>query len=323
MDIDYLLFLQTFRETTGAFLAPFLSWMSKFAVSFWPIAMMCMVYWVFDRKAGKRILAGFGSGLLANGFLKLVFCVYRPWIRDARIEPYGDSKVAATGYSFPSGHTTWATSLFGGIGLWARRRKRLLTACVLFAMMLLTMFSRNYLGVHTPQDVLVGFAATALMMALAARIENWTDEKPSRDLIVMAAGLALCAALAVFYELKPYPLTYLDDGSLLVDPARMKADSYEGLGFISAFVICRYFERRKFQFDEKLAWKDRFIIGVVALIPLYLWGVVCNSYLMAHVSRAFARFVGQAGVVVYTMLLTPWAMSRLRIPETFDGNEGI
>ena len=54
-----------------------------------------MIYWAFDRKAGRKILAGLGGGLFINGFLKLTFCVYRPWIRDTRILPYGDSKTAA------------------------------------------------------------------------------------------------------------------------------------------------------------------------------------------------------------------------------------
>ena len=64
---------------------------------------------MFDRAAGKRILAGFSLGLFLNGFLELLCCFYRPWIRDSRVFPYGDSKVTATGYSFPSGHSTFAT----------------------------------------------------------------------------------------------------------------------------------------------------------------------------------------------------------------------
>ena len=118
MDIEYLLYLQQFRETVGSILTPLMNAVTKLSAGFLPIAMMCMIYWAFDRKAGRKILAGLGGGLFINGFLKLTFCVYRPWIRDTRILPYGDSKTAATGYSFPSGHTTRATAMFGGSGLW-------------------------------------------------------------------------------------------------------------------------------------------------------------------------------------------------------------
>ncbi|MFR6582359.1 MAG: phosphatase PAP2 family protein [Ruminococcus sp.] len=64
--------------------------------------------------------------------------------------PYGDSKTAATGYSFPSGHTTRATAMFGGSGLWFMEKKHSVVAGLLFVLVFLTMFSRNYLGVHTP-----------------------------------------------------------------------------------------------------------------------------------------------------------------------------
>lgn len=95
------------------------------------------------------MFAGMSLAYLVNGFLKLTCCVYRPWIRDARVVPYGDSKVAATGYSFPSGHSTAATARYGSIGVWFRKRNKAIME-VMFASIFITMFSRNYLGVHTP-----------------------------------------------------------------------------------------------------------------------------------------------------------------------------
>lgn len=310
MDIEYLLLLQHFREGPGAFLAPFMNGVSKLAVGFVPVAMACVLYWALDRKAGRRILAGFGLGLLANGFLKLVCCVYRPWIRDARVEPYGDSKVAATGYSFPSGHSTMATALFGGTGLWANRKKGgwRWFSFVLFALVLLTLFSRNYLGVHTPQDVVVGFASTALMMYISCRIEDWTDADPSRDTIVAAGGILLCIALALFYTFKSYPLTYLADGSLLVDPVKMRGDSFEGIGFVSSFVVCRWFERRGPDFEKELAPKPRFLLSLIALIPLFLWLNVCCPWLMVTLGRSVGRFLHHVVLVFYTFILVPWSM---------------
>lgn len=56
MDIDYLLLLQHFREATNDLFSPFLIGLTNFAVGFWPIAMMAMVYWVFDRRVGKKCL---------------------------------------------------------------------------------------------------------------------------------------------------------------------------------------------------------------------------------------------------------------------------
>lgn len=59
-----------------------------------------------------------------NGAVKLSVCAYRPWIRDSRIVPAGDSKVAATGYSFPSGHTMCATAMYGTTAVWQRKKRK-------------------------------------------------------------------------------------------------------------------------------------------------------------------------------------------------------
>lgn len=313
MDINYLLLLQNFRESTQNVLSPFLMWMSDFAISFWPVAFACMVFWVFDRQAGKRILAGFGLGAMMNGLLKLTFRITRPWLRDDRVLPYGNSKVTATGYSFPSGHSTFATAMFGGVGWWQRNRNKVLSILLIGAMVL-TMFSRNYLGVHTPQDVLVGFGATALMMFIAAKIEDWTDKDPKRDFIVLAAGLVVCVILYFYYQSIPIEPLFDEAGTLIVDPIKMKADSFEGIGFLSSFVICRCFERRFFHFDTELKKKDRFIICVFALIPMYWWYTnimqICEP-----ISRALGRFAIHAGVVVYTMIIVPFVMSKIRLPK--------
>lgn len=311
MDINYLLLLQNLREHTESFLASVMDWFTKMSISFWPLAVMLMIYWAFDRKAGRRMFAGMSLAYFMNGFLKLTCCVYRPWIRDSRIMPYGDSKVAATGYSFPSGHSTAATARYGSIGMWFRKRNKLITA-VMFITIAITMFSRNYLGVHTPQDVLVGFAATVVMLVLGNVIENWSDkDAKKRDIIILVAGLILTVAAILYYEFKPYPLDYLSDGSLLVNPKKMIPDSFEGLGFVSAYVVCRIFERKGFNFDEVMDWKERFFIGVLALIPLMWWDSHIVNICVSLGSKAAGKYLWSEGIIVYTMIVVPFIMKKV------------
>ncbi|MBR3264493.1 MAG: phosphatase PAP2 family protein [Erysipelotrichaceae bacterium] len=70
----------------------------------------------------------------------------------------------ATGYSFPSGHSMNASTVFGG-GV-VRRDLPFVLRITLFLIMSLVGFSRLYLGVHTPQDVLVAFIAGMFVMSL-------------------------------------------------------------------------------------------------------------------------------------------------------------
>ncbi|WP_321973967.1 phosphatase PAP2 family protein [Paratractidigestivibacter sp.] len=309
MDIDYLLLLQNLRDASGAFLPELMGIISKIAVSELPLMLICFVYWALDRQGGKRILGGFSLGLFMNGLLKLTFCVYRPWIRDARVLPYGDAKVAATGYSFPSGHSTWATGCFGGTGEWLRRQGRRALCIVCWVCVALVMFSRNFLGVHTPQDVIVGFGTTALSIFAIYKLEAWTDEDPKRDLYVMIGGLALCVAAGAFYYLKPYPLDYNADGTLLVDPLKMANDSFEGLGMLGGYVTCRFIERRGFAFDRELTMRDRAVMAVVALIPFYGMLQLFAAPLAAVVGAAAKNVIRFFAVALYAMVMVPAAMS--------------
>ena len=117
MDIQYLLWLQELRNATGGMFDEFFNALSKVAVDLMPF-LPFVIFWCVDRKWGYRFILTLGIGDLLNGIIKLTVCAYRPWIRSDLIEPAGDSKVAATGYSFPSGHTTEATAVYGTTVAW-------------------------------------------------------------------------------------------------------------------------------------------------------------------------------------------------------------
>ena len=312
MDIDILLALQEFRGMTEGFLAPILDFITKLAVGAWPIVLVCMYYWVCSRKTGRRMFCGISLAYFLNGFLKMTICAYRPWIRDARIEPYGDSIVAATGYSCPSGHSMCATSYYGSLGYALRKYKK---AYVIIAavMIFLTMFSRNYLGVHTPQDVLLGFTQGVLMIAAGYLIENWSDKDPDRrDIYVMICGIVLCIGLALYCNFKSYPLDYYADGSLIVDPMKMLPDTYEGIGLVFSYSICRYFERRGFDFEAELGVKDRFIIGTVASLPIIWWHNHIVSIITNIAGKACGKFIWGAVLVVYVTIVVPNIMKYIK-----------
>ena len=140
MDIDILLRLQAFRNGAGGVLADFLSEMTYLGESGTVLVIMAIIYWGISKRFGTFLLMGWSANRLVNGFLKITVCAYRPWIRDARILPFGDATVTATGYSFPSGHTTNTASVYGGGMLWKRFPKGL--RLMLGLMVVLVGFSR-------------------------------------------------------------------------------------------------------------------------------------------------------------------------------------
>jgi len=128
-----------------------------------------------------------GSWLMEE-LLKWVF--HRP-------RPAVDQLVHASGYSFPSGHSTVGMAFFGAVAflLWPHlhhSRLRLLTTGIFALLILCIGISRIYLGVHYPSDVLAGFAVggtwlTLCTMALGIAIGN--IKRPPDRLGVMGPHL--------------------------------------------------------------------------------------------------------------------------------------
>ena len=189
MDISILLALQNIRNGAGGIFAEFLLKMTFFGEMNTVLILMSVIYWSVSKEFGTWLLMGWSGIRVVNGFLKVTACVYRPWIRDPRILPYGDSMTTATGYSFPSGHSMNAASLYGGGAV----RKDLPKPLRLFLGIILALvaFSRIYLGVHAPQDILAGTAAGLLVMWLIFRLTLYLKKHPEKDIMVLLPALGL------------------------------------------------------------------------------------------------------------------------------------
>lgn len=248
MDITYLLALQELREQLPDFVEKAMVLLSYVGDGPALVAIMLVVYWCINKKAGQFSLFACGAGTFACHLMKNVACVYRPWVRDAAIVPAADALKGAGGYSFPSGHTTGTAASLGSFA-WLFRKKHKWVTLICAVVVLLMMFSRNYLGVHAPQDVLAGLLIALVMIALTNLFFRWIDRcdelSPghNKDIVVMVVALVLCAASLVVVTVKPYPMDYVD-GQLLVDPVAMQKGSFEAAGVFAGLAIAWTLERR-------------------------------------------------------------------------------
>ena len=266
MDIQYLLFLQDFRNSIDNALTPFMEGVSMFAVTYL-ILFPVYYYWNRNKKDGLYALVAYYFCMVITPLVKLTACVYRPWIRDSRIVPAGKAIVTATGYSFPSGHTTTAVPLAGGMVVNTWKNPRLRVASVLFAaFIVLTMFSRNYLGVHTPQDVCVGLGVSVLSLFFTAKLFRYLDAHPEKENRLLLAGFVFCCLALVYITLKPYPMDYTAGGKLLVDPQKMMNDGYGDTGKMMGFIIARFVEKTWIRFEAAgggtKRWKKLPVVSV-------------------------------------------------------------
>ena len=144
MDISILLALQEFRNGAGGCLTHFMLKMSFLGEMNTVLIIIALIYWCVSKSYGQYFLMGWSGTRVVQGFLKVTACTYRPWIRDPRIMPDSEALITATGYSFPSGHSMNAASLFGGGAIRKEFPKAL--RIVLAVILVLIIFSRNFLS---------------------------------------------------------------------------------------------------------------------------------------------------------------------------------
>lgn len=274
--MEYLLWLQNIRNDT---LNIVLMAVTDFITSPVMYLAMAILYWCFNKRAAYYIAMNISMGSMVNQALKNTFCVYRPWIKNPDIKPVPEALESATGYSFPSGHTQIASSEFLSVAVWQRNRKLIVGVCVFIT--LLVMFTRNYLGVHTLEDVLASLAVSVVVLFITKKLFEWTEGGKNRDLIVFGVGMAVCTAFLVYTTLKPYPKTYIPNGSLLVDPKEMITDCYAAAGCVYGFLIGWICERRFVDFKTDVSGKTKLARAIVGSVILLIIATVVRDALTA------------------------------------------
>lgn len=302
MDISILLSLQSFRNGAGACLTDFLDQMTFFGENSFIAIALALLYWCVNKELGVYLLMGYCGNRFVNSLLKVTFCVYRPWIRSAAIIPYADAQASATGYSFPSGHTANATTVYGGSAL--RREFPRMLRVLFFVIVALVALSRMFLGVHTPQDVLVSFGVGIAVMWCVLKLTQWLQRRPEKDVTVAVIAVALFILLGLYAAFKSYPEDYDSQGKLIVDGAKMANDTFKGVGWGLAFFLGWALERRFVRFSTEIAWTQKIArcvtgaLGYYAIVLILLpilksavpgyWGTILTCFIqMFYVTYLF------------------------------------
>ena len=270
MDLDYLIFLQGIRNDWGGeSLFSLISNLPKSAIT---AAIPAILFWCIDKNAGIFVLFNATCGRAINELIKGTFCVYRPWIKDAELIPAAKAMEDASSWSFPSGHAQFTTAIYGGLAFFYR--KKFLWLMIPCAILILSVaFSRNFLGVHTPQDVLIAIIYSIGLFFVAEKIFSWIGRDRERQVLFLLGGLLAVTIIFLWLYFKPYPEDFLN-GKLIVDPLKARAYAFDALGFGLAFFLGWFLELRFVNFKVNVTTKDKLwriiigfgVLGVIAVI---------------------------------------------------------
>ena len=217
------------------------------------LVLALIFFWCVDKKRGYLLMSVGFIGTMANQFMKLWFRVPRPWVLDPDFTILEQAREAATGYSFPSGHTTSAVATFGSI---AATTKRKATFAVCAALAVLVGVSRMYIGVHTPADVLVGaLTSVALILLLRKAPEN------HRSMVVLlAAMMAMALGLMAFVRGYPFPAD-VDEHNL----ASGMKNAYTMVGCMAGVGFVYFIEKKYIKFSTEAVWWAQILKAVLGL----------------------------------------------------------
>lgn len=221
------------------------------------------VFWCIDKRCGYYIFTVGFFGTIINQFLKLAFRIPRPWVLDPNFTIVESARAGATGYSFPSGHTQNAVGTFGGLARYTKKRW-VRVVCIVLAVLI--PFSRMYLGVHTPLDVVVS-VLVALVLLFAFYPLFSSDERQSRAMwYVLAAVIVLAAAYLAFVLVYAFPAD-IDADNLAEGTKTAFTMAGAVLGLLAVYAADRY----KLQFDTKaplLGQILKLVLGLVLLVAI-------------------------------------------------------
>lgn len=308
--MDYLYALQSLREAAPGFINYVFLFVSEIMVKILPV-FAGIIYWSVNKREGAAILLGYFSADSVNQLIKNTACIYRPWILDKRLYVDAAAKNGATGYSFPSGHTTTAASFFGGFALFLKKT----WATIVFSLLiLLVAFSRNWLGAHTFFDVAIAILHTGFALFLTRLIAHFLEKRPWFDTLVAVLGIAISAAVLIYLSLKHYPLDYAEDGSLLADPYKMLTDCYTAAGLMIGGLLGWWLERHFIGFEVRVKKSVkilRTLVGSLSFLILFLFLGKIFAFIGEHWQH-FAKYFTIAfwSLFVYPLLFSLVERSR-------------
>ncbi len=254
------------------------------------ICAVLVLFWCIDKRTGYYLAAVGFLGALLNQGLKMTFRVPRPWVLDPDFSIVESARAAATGYSFPSGHTQNAVGIWGALALTRREWwARLLCLIAVVAVPL----SRMYLGVHTPLDVGVSVVTAAALIPLLYPLYR-------RALLLLLIPAVTCGVVCLLYLLlAAFPADAL--GEL----AHAQENVCKMTGAAAAMLLGAFVDARYLHFDVRAPWYAQILKAGLGIALVLVLKAVLKPIFALFLPQLPADFLRYFITVVAAAILWP------------------
>ncbi len=271
MQYQILKFFQSIQNPVLSFIANMLSFFGEQTILI--VVAIIFLFGVSKKKAFGFISSMMFALMTTNG-LKAIFRRPRPFVVHSDL--IADRIETAGGYSFPSGHTTTATSFY--ISLAKAISSRVLLICA-FILSLFIGLSRNYLLVHWPIDVVVGYIiGTVFALFMTGYVIRHFDDRKWMDRFCLITGTVTAIFSLIMTPLMTFGVVDTLAFSSLTDMTLLSAGIY--LGF--------YLEEKYIDFKECESVKMTVIntlLCVAAVLIIFLVSNIIPEKYFRHLVR--------------------------------------
>ncbi len=249
LGIDILLILQDVRNSIPEWFNQLMEAISdSFFISYMAIILFAVIFWVVDKKRASIVCMSVSLAMVIFTVLKPVIKQPRPWDVDSRVNPY----VSESGHAFPSGHSAIATSAYGSTAYVLRKWYVTIIAAAIIGLIL---FSRLWLGHHTPLDLIAGMIIGLATIFLSGYLVKRFYDDDRKYFMMLFSMLAFIIVLCLIgYLVSDFDAVY----------------SFRFAGIPICFVIFSVLDRKFIEHDVsavKGAMK-KMIIAVIGLAVL-------------------------------------------------------
>ena len=228
------------------------------------MAIGMIVFWCVNKQKGYYLLSVGFVGTVINQFLKITFRIPRPWVKDPSFTIVESAREAASGYSFPSGHTQTSVGLFGGLALKFRQRA---LRIVSIALCVLVPLSRMYLGVHTLLDVGVSIGIALVLIFVLSPIFEKAENSPKVMYALLFSLTGVMLAYLCFMSFWQFPEEVFHVDNVHNYTSAVK-NAYTLTGCMLGFLVVYTVDLKWLKFDTKAVWWVQIIkiVGGLALV---------------------------------------------------------
>ena len=306
--MEILLFLESVRTPFLDFIFNVITHFGDEAVA---VVVLTVFLWCGNKSAAYNMLYCTFFNLGTNQLLKNIFKVPRPWVKKPELTIVESAREAASGYSFPSGHTANATVLFGCI---AANIKEKWKKILLILLILLIGFSRMYLGVHSPADVITSWVLGGAFVVGISAVCKAAEKSKKADIILNIALVLYAVIIVAYMEIMK---SSADENSM--DGLK---NGYTILGLALGLVAARYADKYKIKWETKASiWGQilKCICGIILIaLTAFLVRQPAKFITGGHFSHYAIRYfaIVAVGGILWPMTFKFWSKFGIKKEET-------